>query len=77
MKRMRITSLLAMNLFYWLFCIGQYFLAKAWLKQIQGISVLFIFMSIGFWVVSLFDSVCHRIFEPDTLKESSSIAHIA
>lgn len=77
MERIRITSYLLPNLLYWLLCLIQYFVARAWLKQIEGISILFAFMGIGFLVVSVFDFLCTRLFQPDPSKEPSTIDHTA
>ena len=77
MERMRFTSYLLLNLLYWLPCLMQYFLAKAWLRQIEGVSIFFAFMGIGFLVISFFDYLCARLFQSDTSKEPSAIDYTA
>ena len=49
---------LVLNLIFWAFCLVQYLAAKYYLGNIEGISMFFAALAIGFTAVCFFDWIC-------------------
>lgn len=68
-----ISGYIALNVFFWAFCVGEVLLIRWWLKEIRGVVFFFGLLAVGFTLVSIYDCIYDRLVARSHRKEREAL----